>query len=87
MQAMHEAMQDVDVVVTPSYGGNILLLTNLTGHPTVVLPNGFTEENTPVSLSFVGRLFGEGDALLVARAYQEATDFHTQYPPLFQVGA
>lgn len=87
MQAMHEAMQDVDVVVTPSYGGNILLLTNLTGHPTVVLPNGFTQENTPVSLSFVGRLFGEGDALLVARAYQDATDFHTQYPPQFRVGA
>lgn len=87
MQAMHEAMQDVDVVVTPSYGGNILLLTNLTGHPTVVLPNGFTEENTPVSLSFVGRLYGEGDALLVAKAYQDATGFHTQYPPLFRVGA
>jgi len=87
MQAMHDAMKDVDVVVTPSYGGNILLLTNLTGHPTVVLPNGFTEENTPVSLSFVSRLFGEGDALLVAKAYQDATNFHTQYPPLFRVGA
>ena len=87
MQAMHEAMQDVDVVVTPSYGGNILLLTNLTGHPTVVLPNGFTEENTPVSLSFVGRLYGEAETLLVARAYQDATDFHLRYPPQFAVGA
>ena len=87
MQAMHEAMQAVDVVVTPSYGGNILLLTNLTGHPTVVLPNGFTEENTPVSLSFVGRLYGEGDTLLVAKAYQDATDFHLRHPPSFAVGA
>lgn len=87
MQAMHQAMQNVDVVVTPSYGGNILLLTNLTGHPTVVLPNGFNEEHSPVSLSFVGKLYGEGDALLVAKAYQDATDFHTQYPPLFAAGA
>ncbi len=87
MQAMHEAMHNVDVVVTPSYGGNILLLTNLTGHPTVVLPNGFTDENTPVSLSFVGRLYGEGDVLRVAKAYQDATDFHLQYPPLFRVEA
>lgn len=87
MEAMHDAMQDVDVVVTPSYGGNILLLTNLTGHPTVVLPNGFTAENTPVSLSFIGRLFGEGEVMEVAKAYQDATDFHTQYPPLFQPGA
>ncbi len=51
----------------------------------VVLPNGFTEENTPVSLSFVGRLYGEGDALLVAKAYQDATGFHERYPPLFDV--
>jgi Asp-tRNA(Asn)/Glu-tRNA(Gln) amidotransferase A subunit family amidase len=87
MQAMHEAMQDVDVVVTPSYGGNILLLTNLTGHPTVVLPNGFNDEGSPVSLSFVGRLYGEADTLLVAKAYQDATDFHLRYPPLFATGA
>lgn len=86
MQAMHEAMRDVDVVVTPSYGGNILLTTNLTGHPTVVLPNGFNDEGSPVSLSFVGQLYGEAETLLVAKAYQDATDFHRRYPPLFSVG-
>src|SRR5262249_26214061 len=37
MQEMQEAMTQVDLYV----GGNDLLLTNLTGHPTVVLPNGF----------------------------------------------
>jgi Asp-tRNA(Asn)/Glu-tRNA(Gln) amidotransferase A subunit family amidase len=88
MRAMHEAMRDVDVVVTPSYGGNILLLTNLTGHPAVVLPNGFTaDDGTPVSLSFVGRLYGEADVLAVAKAYQDATDFHQRYPPRFVAGA
>ncbi len=83
MQAMHEVMQQVDVFVTPSYGGNVLLLTNLTGHPAVCLPNGFTEQGTPVSLSFVGRLWGEAETLRVAKAFQDATDFHTRKPPLF----
>lgn len=67
MHAMHEVMRDVDVFVTPSYGGNVLVLTNLTGHPAVCLPNGFTEEGTPVSISFVGRLWGEAELLRIAK--------------------
>jgi Asp-tRNA(Asn)/Glu-tRNA(Gln) amidotransferase A subunit family amidase len=74
----------VDVYVAPSFGGNNLLLTNLTGHPCVVLPNGFTEDGSPVSISFMGRLYDEGTLLAVARAYQSATDFHRKHPPLFQ---
>ncbi|HUP88189.1 MAG TPA: amidase, partial [Longimicrobiales bacterium] len=76
MQEMAKAMESVDVVVTPSFGGNILLLTNLTGHPAVVVPSGFnTTDNTPVSISFVGKLFGEAETLAVAKAYQDATGF------------
>lgn len=77
---------DVDVYVAPSFGGDNLLLTNLTGHPCVVLPNGFDEEGHPVSISFIGKLYGEATLLAVARAYQEATDFHTKHPPLFLPG-
>jgi Asp-tRNA(Asn)/Glu-tRNA(Gln) amidotransferase A subunit family amidase/Asp-tRNA(Asn)/Glu-tRNA(Gln) amidotransferase C subunit len=83
MQAMAEAMAGLDVLVTPSFGGNVLLLTNLTGHPAVCLPNGFTDEGTPVSISFIGRLFGEADLLAAAKAYQDATDFHGRRPPGF----
>jgi Asp-tRNA(Asn)/Glu-tRNA(Gln) amidotransferase A subunit family amidase len=74
---------DVDVYVAPSFGGDNLLLTNLTGHPCVVLPNGFDEKGSPVSISFIGRLFGEATLLEVAKAYQDATDFHEKHPPLF----
>jgi len=83
MRDMAKVMADVDVVVTPTYGGGTLLLTNLTGHPAVVLPNGFRKDGTPVSITFIGNLYKESDLLLVARAYQEATDFHTKHPPLF----
>lgn len=83
MQQLETVMRGVDCFVTPSFGGNVLLLTNLTGHPTVVLPNGYREDGTPVSVSFVGRLFGEAETLAAALRYQEATDFHTKHPPGF----
>lgn len=85
MQAMHETMNDIDVLVAPSFAGNTLLLTNLTGHPCVVLPNGFRPDNTPVSISFIGKLYGEAPALALAKAYQDATDFHQRVPPRFAV--
>ncbi|MDD5562824.1 MAG: amidase [Thermoanaerobaculaceae bacterium] len=83
MQAMDRLMAEFDVYVCPSYGGGNLLLTNLTGHPAVVLPNGFrAADGTPTSITFTGRLFGEGELLAVANAYQQATAYHTQRPPL-----
>ena len=87
MSAAADAMRDYDVVVSPSFGGGTLLLTNLTGHPTAVVPSGFTPEGTPVSISFVGSLWGEAAALAAARAYQDATDWHTRVPPLFAPAA
>jgi len=83
MGAFEAAMEGIDVLVTPSFGGNILLLTNLTGHPQVVVPNGYRQNGTPGSISFVGSLFGDAAALRVAKAYQDATDFNRQRPPLF----
>jgi Asp-tRNA(Asn)/Glu-tRNA(Gln) amidotransferase A subunit family amidase len=82
MQAM-EAMP-VDVYLTPTFGGGNLLLTNLTGQPCVVLPNGFDEDGEPTSITFMGRLYGDATVLAVARAYQQATDFHSQHPARFQ---
>jgi Asp-tRNA(Asn)/Glu-tRNA(Gln) amidotransferase A subunit family amidase len=83
MQEMEKLMADIDVFVAPSFGGTSLLLTNLTGHPQVVLPNGFRAgDGTPTSIVFTGRLYGEAEALAVAHAYQQATDFHKKRPPL-----
>ncbi|MGH7476680.1 MAG: amidase [Longimicrobiales bacterium] len=83
MEATHRALQHIDVFITPSYGGDVLLLTNLTGHPSITLPNGFREDGTPSSISFVGQLYREGELLAVAKAWQDATDWHTRTPPLF----
>ncbi|HAI74937.1 MAG TPA: amidase, partial [Microscillaceae bacterium] len=80
MEAMQQTLQNVDVYLAPSWVGPNLTLTNLTGHPCVVLPNGFSAQGTPQSITFVGKLLGEAELLLVAKTYQEATDFHLQHP-------
>lgn len=80
MQAWDALMQRVDVIVAPTNSGQ-LLATNLTGHPAVILPHGFRENGTPVSLTFIGRLFDEETLLRVAHAYQQRTDFHLKRPP------
>ena len=82
IQDMGKLMRTIDVYVAPSFGGDNLLRTNLTGHPCVVLPNGFNSEGSPSSISFIGNLFDEGKLLAVAQAYQQATDWHRQYPDL-----
>ncbi|WP_421775155.1 amidase [Gracilimonas sp.] len=83
IQKMDSVMQEVDVYISPAFGGGNLLVTNLTGHPSVVLPNGFTDDMRPTSITFVGDLFDEATVLSVAKAYQDATDHHTKHPPLF----
>ena len=82
-QEMAVLMKTVDVYVAPSFGGDNLLLTNLTGHPCVVVPSGFKENGSPSSISFMGQLYNEGTVLAVAKAYQDATDWHKQHPPTF----
>jgi len=82
MKAMREKLSGIEVYVSPSWEGENSLLTNLTGHPAVVVPNGWRKEKTPSSITFVGRLFGEDKVLAVAKAYQDATSFHLKHPLL-----
>ena len=47
MAAMAKMFAEVDVIVTPSGGGQ-LAATNLTGHPAVIVPNGVRGEGAPL---------------------------------------
>ena len=101
MEAMAKVFDGVDVIVAPSNGGDQLTITNLTGHPAVILPNGFRGPDapkypidvpsdfqnaggpdTPTSLTFLGKIYGEAELLAFARAYQEATGFHLKHPKM-----
>ncbi len=84
IQQMAVLFEEVDLYVAPAFIGDNLPLTNLTGHPCVVLPAGFDEQGSPTSITFMGRLYDEGTILAVARAYQQATDWHLQHPPGFE---
>ncbi len=81
MKEMEKLMDDVDLYV----GGSDLGITNLTGHPTAVMPAGFRKRRdveTPFSVTMTGRLYGETELLTAAHAYQQATDYNKKQPPL-----
>ena len=82
MKEMAEKMKAVDVYVAPTSDDDNELLTNLTGHPAVVVPNGFNEKGSPTSIVLIGGLYEEAKTLRVALAYEQATDFHTKHPVL-----
>jgi Asp-tRNA(Asn)/Glu-tRNA(Gln) amidotransferase A subunit family amidase len=99
MELAAKVFDQVDVIVAPTFSMQ-LLITNLTGHPAIILPSGFrgddapkprVRENgevdgggpgTPLSLTFLGQLYGEAKMLALAKAYQDATDFHRKHPQL-----
>ncbi len=82
IQETARLLQDVDVVVSPTFAGDCHLITNLTGQPCVVVPDGFTKAGTPTAICFVGNLFHEAETLVVAKAYQDASGFHLKHPKL-----
>jgi Asp-tRNA(Asn)/Glu-tRNA(Gln) amidotransferase A subunit family amidase len=80
IEQLNQKMKSIDLFVAPSFGMN-LRATNLSGHPCVVLPNGF-RNGLPGSITFTGQLFGEGELLKVAQSYQKATVFNQNHPSL-----
>jgi Asp-tRNA(Asn)/Glu-tRNA(Gln) amidotransferase A subunit family amidase len=84
MLAMNELMKNYDVIITPSFAGSQLSITNLTGHPVVVMPVGFTSNGLPTSITLLGNLYDDATILSVANMYQQATNFHKQHPEKFK---
>lgn len=84
IQEMKRLMDKTDLYVAPTNEGDSEILTNLSGHPCVVLPNGFSKDGTPTSITFIGRLFDEGRLIAFAKVFEDATDFHTKHPPMFK---
>jgi Asp-tRNA(Asn)/Glu-tRNA(Gln) amidotransferase A subunit family amidase len=82
--AMNDFMKQYDVVILPTFAGSQLAMTNLTGHPVVVLPIGFTDRGLPNSITLMGNLYDEATILAVAKAYQDATGFNKMHPEKFQ---
>jgi Asp-tRNA(Asn)/Glu-tRNA(Gln) amidotransferase A subunit family amidase len=72
---------EVDILVHPSQHRMILGATNLTGHPSIVVPTAIGENGRPGSLSFTAQLFDESRLLAFAEAWQRMTGYHHEHPP------
>jgi aspartyl-tRNA(Asn)/glutamyl-tRNA(Gln) amidotransferase subunit A len=55
---------------------------NLYGIPAVTVPCGFSQSGLPIGLTFAGPHFSEGRILALARAFEQATDWHKRRPAL-----
>jgi Asp-tRNA(Asn)/Glu-tRNA(Gln) amidotransferase A subunit family amidase len=80
IEEFHNLIKDFDVIISPTSGGRQMLITNLTGHPALSLPNGFDKKGRPTSITLVGNYFDEASILALAEAYQEKYRYHGKKP-------
>lgn len=83
IEEMHQLFKDYDVIVSPSFAGNQLLITNLTGHPALCMPNGFSQNGSPTSITFLANLYDEEKLVMLGSLYQKKTQWQQKRPPLF----
>ncbi len=58
----------------------------VTAHPAISAPAGFTPEGLPVGLQIVGRARDDFGVLQLAHAFEQATNFWRQRPPIVAQG-
>lgn len=66
-----------DVLTTP---------VNLAGVPAISIPCGFSEKGLPIGMQVIGNFFDESMVYRVAHAFEQETDYHTQYPDVGGAG-
>lgn len=57
---------------------------SMPGLPAISIPAGFSTTGLPIGLQIIGRPFDEPTVLRTARAYEQATPWHTRVPPIYQ---
>jgi Asp-tRNA(Asn)/Glu-tRNA(Gln) amidotransferase A subunit family amidase len=82
MRRFDEQWGDLDVVVANERGAALLVTTNYTGHPQVLVPNGVDGNGNARSISFFGKPYQEALILGVAKLYQQATGVYRRHPEL-----
>jgi aspartyl-tRNA(Asn)/glutamyl-tRNA(Gln) amidotransferase subunit A len=56
---------------------------NVTGQPAITVPCGFSSDtHMPLAMQIAGKPFSETTVLRTAHAYQQATDWHLEVPPV-----
>ena len=83
IEETNKIFNNYDIIISPSFGKNQLLITNLTGHPAISIPNGLDENNRPTSITFIANYYQEDVLLSFVNSIQKETNHHLNKPPLF----
>jgi aspartyl-tRNA(Asn)/glutamyl-tRNA(Gln) amidotransferase subunit A len=77
-------LRSKDEAWTSAAGGRSLFTNpfNVTGHPALSVPCGFTTEHLPVGVQMVGPYHGEAVVLRVGAAYESLTRWHERRPAI-----
>ena len=82
MAMMAERFEGIDAMISPSFAGSLLLITNNTGHPSLTIRCGLRGNGTPRGITLWGRLFEEGTLCRIGMALESALDVWDKRPPL-----
>lgn len=83
IQEFIKIFKQVDIIICPSLDGNQPLMTNLTGHPVLSVPNGFDKRGMPTSITFIANWYNEADLLALGWAFQQKQGFYLKHPDKF----
>lgn len=65
------------------YLGDIYtVMINIAGVPSMSVPCGFDKDNMPIGMQIIGKPFCEAEIMNAAKAFENATDYHTKKPEL-----
>jgi Asp-tRNA(Asn)/Glu-tRNA(Gln) amidotransferase A subunit family amidase len=78
LHRMNDLFGTIDAFIAPPSSASVTM-TNLTGHPAVVLKAGFVDD-MPEGVMVTGRLFDEATILRIASAYERATPWKDRHP-------
>lgn len=84
IEETHQILKEFDVIISPTFGGRQMLITNLTGHPALSLPNGFDDKGRPTSITLIGNYFEEAKLISLAEVFQRHQGYHNQIPKGFE---
>ena len=79
---MQDTLSKVDALAGPSFAGNLLLVTNMTGHPSLTLRAGFTQAGRPHGVTAWGHPFEEATLCRIGMALEKSYDVWHRRPNL-----
>lgn len=83
IEEFNKMSKGYDFIISPTFGRNQSMATNLTGHPAISIPNGFDKEGHPTSITLIANLYDEQAILEAAYVIQKNTEYHKQHPERF----